>query len=196
MPGLAGSLVLDDATAAGWAVDGPAPTEAGGLTVTLRHPFTTVQETANLVNSLGPPFNHIAFQRSASDDEVAVAMSGALSLPDASWNAFGDQALITAAGGTPFAAQLDESGATLALLDPPAVHELVHARTATAGMIAKLRACEHALASGVSEVVIVDGQDAAGLVAAAVATPPETATRLVPTALAASARPMRAGMVE
>ena len=33
-------------------------------------------------------------------------------------------------------------------------------------MIAKLRACEHALAGGVDDVVIVDGRDAAALVAA------------------------------
>jgi hypothetical protein len=112
VPGLAGSLVLGDATAAGWVVEGPTATEAGGLTVTLRHPFATVQEAANLINSLGPPFTNIAFERSASDEEVAVALSGALTLPGGSWDAFGDQALITATGGTPFAAQLDESGAS------------------------------------------------------------------------------------
>ena len=39
--------------------------------------------------------------------------------------------------------------------------------TATAGMIAKLRACEQALAGGVGDVVIVDGRDAAALEAAA-----------------------------
>jgi hypothetical protein len=112
LPGLAGSLVLDDATAAGWVVEGPTVTETGGLTVTLRHPFVTVQEAANLVNSLGPPFTNIAFERSASDEEIVVAMTGTLVLPGGSWAAFGDQALITATGGTPFAAQLDESGAT------------------------------------------------------------------------------------
>ena len=62
VPGLAGSLVLDDATAAGWVVEGPVGTEDGGLTVTLRHPFTTVQEAANLLNSLGPPFGNVVFE--------------------------------------------------------------------------------------------------------------------------------------
>jgi hypothetical protein len=112
VPGLAGSLVLDDAVAAGWVVDGPAATEAGGLTATLRHPFATVQEAANLLNSLGPPFTAIALERTASDEEVVVSMSGTLALPGGTWDAFGDQALIAAAGGTPFAAQLDESGAS------------------------------------------------------------------------------------
>ena len=34
-------------------------------------------------------------------------------------------------------------------------------------MIAKLRACDHALAAGVDDVVLVDGRDAAALAAAA-----------------------------
>ena len=46
------------------------------------------------------------------------------------------------------------------------VARLVGGGTATAGMIAKLRACEHALAGGVDDVVIVDGRDAAALVGA------------------------------
>ena len=103
--------MLDDATAAGWAVEGPAATEAGGLTVTLRHPFTTVQEAASVLNSLGPPFGNLVFERTATNDEVTVAMSGSLSLPGGTWDAFGDQALLTAAGGTPFGAQLSEAGA-------------------------------------------------------------------------------------
>ena len=111
VPGLAGSLVLDDAAAVGWVVEGPAATDDGGLTVTLRHPFTTVQEATNLLNSLGPPFGNVAFEYLATEDEVTVAMSGTLSLPGGTWDAFGDQALLTSTGGTPFGAQLTESGA-------------------------------------------------------------------------------------
>lgn len=74
---------------------------------------------------------------------------------------------------------LDQSGATIAHLDPAAVAGLIHDRTATAGMVAKLRACAHALAHGVADVVIVDGRDAAALEQAAVGvTPPAAATRL------------------
>jgi acetylglutamate kinase len=62
---------------------------------------------------------------------------------------------------------LDGSGATLATLDAGAVATLVADGTATAGMIAKLRACEQALAGGVEEVVIVDGRDRATLESAA-----------------------------
>jgi acetylglutamate kinase len=51
--------------------------------------------------------------------------------------------------------------------------------TATAGMIAKLRACEYALAGGVDDVVIVDGRDRMTLAGAADGAAPPTATRLV-----------------
>jgi acetylglutamate kinase len=62
---------------------------------------------------------------------------------------------------------LDEAGVTLPVLDAAAIDELVHSRTATAGMIAKLRACELALSRLVDDVVIVDGRDGAALVGAA-----------------------------
>ena len=74
---------------------------------------------------------------------------------------------------------LDESGATLPLLDPAAVDRLINDRTATAGMIAKLRACAHALAGGVDDVVIVNGRDRSALEQAAIAAAPANATRLV-----------------
>ena len=51
--------------------------------------------------------------------------------------------------------------------------------TATAGMVAKLRACEDALESGVDDVVIVDGREPAGLTEAARDTTPSSATRIV-----------------
>ncbi len=83
------------------------------------------------------------------------------------------------AGST--AGVLDERGATVAVLDPAAIARLVSGGTATAGMIAKLHACEHALASGVDDVVIVDGRDPKALLAAASGAVPEAATRIVTT---------------
>jgi acetylglutamate kinase len=73
---------------------------------------------------------------------------------------------------------LDGSGSTMPRLDPAAIARLVDEGTATAGMIAKLRACDHALAAGVDDVVIVDGRDGAALAMAAGVGVPETATRL------------------
>jgi acetylglutamate kinase len=76
---------------------------------------------------------------------------------------------------------LDSSGATIRAVDTDGVAQLIGSGTATAGMIAKLRACTAALAAGVGDVVIVDGRDAAALEAAAsAAAPPDRATRIVP----------------
>ena len=73
---------------------------------------------------------------------------------------------------------LGDGGATLPLVDAAAIASLVGAGTATAGMIAKLRACEHALSGGVDDVVIVDGRDRAALIGAAESASPESATRI------------------
>jgi acetylglutamate kinase len=71
------------------------------------------------------------------------------------------------AGSTP--GVLDSRGNTVALLDPAAIAKLVTGGTATAGMIAKLRACEDALAGGVDDVVIVDGRNGDALRASCMA---------------------------
>ena len=82
------------------------------------------------------------------------------------------------AGTTP--GVLDTDGQTIPVVDLAAVSELVSGGTATAGMIAKLRACTDAITAGVGDVVIADGRDAASLLEAAVGRTPPAATRLVP----------------
>jgi acetylglutamate kinase len=77
---------------------------------------------------------------------------------------------------------LDDAGTTLPVVDATDIAALVEAGTASAGMIAKLRACEHALAGGVDDVVIVDGRDQSVLVAAAGSATPASATRIAATA--------------
>jgi acetylglutamate kinase len=79
---------------------------------------------------------------------------------------------------------LDDRGATIATLEPEAVERVIGAGTATAGMVAKLRACEDALGGGVADVVIVDGRNGEALEMAALADVPEGATRLVSAPLA------------
>jgi acetylglutamate kinase len=76
---------------------------------------------------------------------------------------------------------LGGEGITVPVLDSAGIAQLLADRTATAGMIAKLRACEHALGSGVDDVVIVDGRDQVALTGAATGAAPASATRLVPT---------------
>jgi acetylglutamate kinase len=81
------------------------------------------------------------------------------------------------AGTTPGVLQGD--GTTIPVLDRAGISRLVADGTATAGMIAKLRACDEALEAGVDEVVIVDGRDRSALEAAARIVEPRAATRLV-----------------
>jgi acetylglutamate kinase len=73
---------------------------------------------------------------------------------------------------------LDETGATLTTLDRTSLQALIGNGTATAGMIAKLRACDEALLSGVEDVVIVDGREGHALVAAATSESPASGTRM------------------
>ena len=73
---------------------------------------------------------------------------------------------------------LNGRGATEPALDQAAIARLVGEGTATAGMIAKLRACQQAIAAGVGDVVIVDGRDGAALEAAAAGRIPDRATRI------------------
>jgi hypothetical protein len=112
-PGLAADLRFDDAKAAGWTVDGPAATADGGLRVALSHPVTSPAEATNLLNSLGPPFSGMKVERTASADgtDVTTSLTGQLTL-QGGFGAFADSDLVAAAGGTPYAAQLQAAGAT------------------------------------------------------------------------------------
>ncbi|MEP7309248.1 MAG: acetylglutamate kinase [Acidobacteriota bacterium] len=74
---------------------------------------------------------------------------------------------------------LDADGVTIAGLDRSSMARLLADGTATAGMVAKLRACEDALDRGVDDVVIVDGRESGGLVQAAREAMPPGATRIV-----------------
>jgi acetylglutamate kinase len=87
------------------------------------------------------------------------------------------------AGTTP--GVLDEHGETAPALDTAAIARLVQGGTATAGMVAKLRACEQALDGGVGDVMIVDGRSGATVALAATGGVPAGATRLTRTVVTA-----------
>jgi acetylglutamate kinase len=80
------------------------------------------------------------------------------------------------AGTTP--GVLDHAGATVPVIEPGTMERLIAGGAVTAGMVAKLRACEHAVANGV-DVVIVDGGNRAALEGAALGAAPPGATRIV-----------------
>lgn len=67
------------------------------------------------------------------------------------------------AGAT--AGVLDTAGQTVQSLDAAAIEDLIMSGTATAGMVAKLRACQQAAEGQVSEVVIADGREPGRLAA-------------------------------
>jgi len=116
VPGLVDDLRLDDATAAGWSVEGPtaAPDDDGGLVLTLRHPVTSADDATNLLASLGPPFSGVTMSRQLGPEgsnEATTALAGQLQLTGG-FDAFADSDLLAAVGGTPFATDIAEAGAT------------------------------------------------------------------------------------
>jgi acetylglutamate kinase len=73
-------------------------------------------------------------------------------------------ARLIVAGAT--AGVLDDEGRTIPMMDAAAIEALIGSGAASAGMIAKLRACQQAIAGGVEEVVLVDGREPATIAAA------------------------------
>jgi hypothetical protein len=102
VPDLVDDLRLDDAITNGWEIDGPTPTDAGGLAMTLTHPFTSAADLANVLNSIGPPLSQMAAARTKVDDQTSNAINGDLVLPNG-FESFADADLIAAANGLPFA---------------------------------------------------------------------------------------------
>jgi acetylglutamate kinase len=69
-------------------------------------------------------------------------------------------------------------GSTVPQLDHAGIEALVAGGAATAGMIAKLRACDEAIAAGVGDVVIFDGRDGSAIDAVVAGGAPAAATRI------------------
>jgi hypothetical protein len=111
VPGVADDLRLDDAVANGWMIDGPNPTDDGGLTITLTHDVHSAEELANVLNSIGPPLTDMAAARTtdAESDQTTNAIDGQLVLSDG-YASFADADLIAAVGGVPFQEELEASG--------------------------------------------------------------------------------------
>lgn len=136
IPGVLDDLRFDDATAQGWQVGEPATDGDGATTIELTHEFHSDVELANLLNSIGPPFDgtwQAARTPGTGDNEgqVSNAVIGALRLPDG-YASFADSDLVAAVGALPFEQQLTESGVNPAdaLALALRVHlpgELVHA---------------------------------------------------------------------
>jgi len=111
VPGLADELAVDDIAAAGWSVEGPNPTPAGGLAVTLTNDFVSDDEATNLLASLGPPFSQMTVTRNTNGEDTTTTITGLLGLQNG-FAAFSDDDLQTAVGSIPFADRLQAAGAT------------------------------------------------------------------------------------
>ncbi|MEQ1700922.1 MAG: Hsp20/alpha crystallin family protein, partial [Ilumatobacteraceae bacterium] len=111
-PGLAEDLRFDDAVAAGWVLDGPTATEAGGLTVTLTHSFATVEEATVLlqsVNGSGGPLHDAALARLVEGDTVTTSLTGNIRV-EGGMDAFADPDVLAAIGGSPYADDIAATG--------------------------------------------------------------------------------------
>ncbi len=111
VPTLADELVLDDAVAAGWVVEGPTATDDGGLTVTMSHDFVSPQEATNLLASIGPPFAQMVMARTTANEDTTTRVEGLLGLPDG-FASFADDDLVAAVGQVPFSEEIAASGVT------------------------------------------------------------------------------------
>lgn len=113
VPDLADDLRLEDAIANGWTVDGPTPTDDGGLTIVLTHPVSSAEELANVLNSIGPPLTRMVVARTsdAATEQTTNAINGVLTLSDG-FETFADADLIQAVGGLPFGEEIAASGLT------------------------------------------------------------------------------------
>ena len=111
-PGLADDLRLDDAVAAGWVLDGPTPTDSGGLTMSLSHAFSSVEEATALLRSVSGeagPLRGIAVTRAVSDRELTTSLTGSLQF-QGGLDALADADLLTLLEGTPYADNLAARG--------------------------------------------------------------------------------------
>jgi len=109
-PGLAEDLRFDDAIAAGWEVEGPTATDDGGLTVTVRHDFASVEEATALLQSINGadgPLHDVTLTRVVGEDEVVTSLDGTVRV-DGGINAFADPELLAAIGGSPYADDIDD----------------------------------------------------------------------------------------
>ena len=67
--------------------------------------MSSAEEATNLLASLGPPFVDVRLTRTSDGDDTTTELTGQLVLENG-FDSFADSDLLTAAGGTPFAADL------------------------------------------------------------------------------------------
>ena len=117
VPDLADQLRRDDLAAAGWEVTPLTPTNDGGATVVLTHPFTTPDEATAILGSMSGtngPFGNLAIRQQTAFAKVNTSVSGAIRMPLGT-STFVDDGLVARIGThPPIDAGLAARGLTLA----------------------------------------------------------------------------------
>jgi acetylglutamate kinase len=158
--------------AAGGQAVGLTGADAGVATVDAAPPHTSVDGTVTDLGYVGRPIASgppRLLTDLGSDGYLPVVASIGMSVDGSLYNVNADTmaahvagrlcaARLVIAGAT--AGVLDEHGRTIAQLDRAAASALIASGTASAGMIAKLRACQDAIGNGAMEVLLMDGRTA------------------------------------
>ena len=121
LPPGADLLIVEDALRAGWVVDGPTPTEDGGLRIQMTKATLSLNDIAIAITEIGPPFTVRSVERRAesqgeliSQINTQIALSANLSDGDSTegFEQFSDPDLTSLLNGIPFEEQLRASAAT------------------------------------------------------------------------------------
>ena len=107
-PGLAEDLRFADVKNAGWQVEGPTKTDAGGLQVAVTHPFASPEEATALLRTLNGadgPLHDVTVTRTATKRQVVTGLTGSLKVTNG-LAAFADPDVLAAIGGSPYAKDL------------------------------------------------------------------------------------------
>lgn len=115
VPDLAADVRVDDLVTAGWTVDGPEPTEDGGLTITLTRRFADPAEATVILGQVnGPrgPLQEMVLTRSGKDTNSLYTLAGRLEV-NGGLQAFIDDAAFELLGSAPYADEIAEAGIDL-----------------------------------------------------------------------------------
>ena len=121
LPPGADLLLVEDARLAGWVIEGPAPTDNGGLRVLMTKATASMEEIASAIADIGPPLSVTSLERRADTkdgliSQIVSEFSLRATLPNGDqtegFAIFSDPELTSVLGGLPFGQELLASGAT------------------------------------------------------------------------------------
>lgn len=114
-PELAADIRTDDLVTAGWKVEGPTPTDDGGLRLEISRGFQDPTEATLILGQVnGPrgPLQEAVLTRSGKDTNSVWTLAGRLEV-NGGLQAFIDDAAFELLGAAPYAADIEEAGLDL-----------------------------------------------------------------------------------